>query len=89
MQEPIERRVEKLEVELAALRQDYMFLCAFIGVSIGFIKNLHSVVELSDSTTTRLLNGWTAEVDKRDSVTDLFRDLKDKFGGSDGPAARP
>lgn len=81
MREPIEKEVEQLRTELAALKQDYMFLCAFIGVSIGFIKNLHRVVELSDSTTTQLLNGWTTEVNKRDSVTDLFRDLKDKFGG--------
>ena len=94
MPEPIDQRVEKLKTELegvrqelAVLRQDYMFICALVGVSIAFVKNLHQVVDLSENAATKLLDGWTTEVNKRDTISDLFEDIKRKLGGSDGPAA--
>ena len=86
MPESLEKRIEKLETELATLKQDYLYICALVGNTIGFIKNMHGIVDLSDQMTNRIIGGWTEEVDKRDSITDLFKSLKDRFlGGSDGP----
>lgn len=87
MPETLEERIKILEEKTVILNQDYMFMCALIGNLVGLIKNLHHNIDLAENVGDRILTEWTNQVDKRDSVSDLFRDLKNKFmGGTDGPA---